>query len=608
VKRFLIVFISILLLATTTRAEEKVSVGEIVVTASKIEEAVSETTSEVVVITKEEIENSGAKFIPDVLRLVSEVMVRQTGGVGHDASVLLRGGSSSNTLVLIDGVKVNSTTTGGYDFSGISVEDIERIEIVKGPQSTIYGSEAMAGVINIITKRGKGKAKIDASLEGGSHGTYNPSLGISGGTDTYDYRITTAYYRTEGISAARNGTEDDGYRQALVSGKFGLRGKRSELELSGRYSYDRSELDSWKFDPLTMTFAFMDDLNYVQRRNNYLIMGKGKLYLTDNWEQSLTLSRSWEHLKGSDTDDIWNRYDITTKIDTADWQHNVFATESYTATLGLEYRKEEGENKGQFDKSVDNKALYLNNKLKLGKAVMTAGLRHDDHETFGEKTTYRVGAVYQTSPSVSLKASYGTGFRAPSLNELFYPFYGDPNLKPEESKSWEVGIEQKVYEGGSLTITYFKQDYENLIQTDPLTFTAKNIAEAEIKGVEVSAEAKEKSGSGIRAGYTYLDTEDKSTGKRLPYRAKNKVTASLFLVEGGSTLTLEYNYVGGRFDNLASRDLKPYNLVNLGLTMGLSKSFSLYARVDNLFNKEYEEAANYGTYKRSYYAGLKASF
>jgi vitamin B12 transporter len=219
-----------------------------------------------------------------------------------------------------------------------------------------------------------------------------------------------------------------------------------------------------------------------------------------------------------------------------------------------------------------------------------------------------VGAVYQTSESVSVKASYGTGFRAPSLNELFYPFYGDPNLKPEESKSWEVGIEQKVSDGSSLTITYFEQKYENLIQTDPLTFTAKNIAEAEIKGVEVSAEAKEKSGSGIRAGYTYLDTEDKSTGKRLPFRAKNKAVVSLFLVEGGSTLTLEYNYVGGRFDNLASRDLKPYNLVNLGLTMGLSKSFSLYARIDNLFNREYEEAANYGTYKRSYYAGLKASF
>ena len=591
-------------------AQETVKVGEVVVTASKLEEPATETTSAVVVISGEEIKRSGAHFVPEALRLVSEISVVQNGGRGHEATVLLRGGKSSHTLVMIDGVKMNSTTTGSYDFSGLSVDDIERIEIVKGPQSTLYGSEAMAGVINIITKRGKGSAKVDASFEGGSHGTYKPSLGISGGGEGYDYRLTTSYYHTDGISAAKSGREDDGYKQALVSGKFGLRGKKSELEVSGRYSYDRSELDG--FD--SMTFVFGDDPNYVQRGNHYTLSGAGKLYLADQWEQALTLSRAWDHLKGSDPDDIFktfdfekNGFDVTTETDTVDYQHNVYVAKYYTATAGVEYRKEKGKNRKNFDKTVDNTALYVNNKVKRGPAIFTAGFRRDEHETFGDKTTYKAGAVYETSPTVRLKTSFGTGFRAPSLNELFYPNYGNANLRPEESTSWEIGMEQKVSEEGSISVVYFEQSYKNLIQSDPATFTAKNIAEAEISGWEVTAEAMER-GSGIKAGYTYLDTEDKATGKRLPFRPKNKATAALTVAEDNSTITVEYTYVGSRFDNLADKKLKPYNLLHLGLTMSLSKAFSLYARVDNLLNREYEEVSGYGTYKRSYYAGLRATF
>lgn len=429
-------------LVTSLFAEEKIKLEEVVVTATRIEEAAEETTSDVVVIKAEDIKKMNIQFVTDVLRKIPELNLIQSGGAGKLATALLRGGDSTHTLVLIDGVKVKSTTTGSFDFSGINVDDIERIEIVKGPQSTFYGSEAMAGVINIITKKGEGKPKIDVSFESGAYGMYKPSLTVSGGNKKLDYRLTGTYFYTDGISAAKQGTEKDGYKNTSISGKFGFRPvERLELELSGKYYYDRSELDFG---------TDRDDPNYIQRENHYIVSNKGKFYLIDIWEQILTLSTVKDILKVRDPDDTlgWYSSNITTGVDTIDWQHNLYISDSYTLTAGMEYRKEKGESIEsptgvlRFDKSIDNKALYLNNKLKLFKedVVFNAGLRYDDHETFGSKTTHRIGAVYNIKPAaLRIKSSYGTGFRAPTLNELFYQDLwgssGNLNLRPERCTS-----------------------------------------------------------------------------------------------------------------------------------------------------------------------------
>ncbi|MBM4146651.1 MAG: TonB-dependent receptor, partial [Nitrospira sp.] len=182
------------LIISSAWAEEKVKLNEVVVTAARIQESIEETTSDVIVIRDDEIKKINVQFIPDVLRKVPDLNLVQNGGTGKAASVLLRGGSSTHTLIMIDGVKVNNTATGSFDFSGIKVDDIERIEIVKGPQSTIYGSEAMAGVINIITNKGQDKPKTDLSFEAGSYGTYNPALTVSGTIKAVDYRLSTNYF------------------------------------------------------------------------------------------------------------------------------------------------------------------------------------------------------------------------------------------------------------------------------------------------------------------------------------------------------------------------------------------------------------------------------
>lgn len=605
----LLSFVFCLSLFTLSFAEENpISMEEIIVTASKINEEIEETTSTVIVIKSDDIEKMNVQFIPDILRKIPELNLTQSGSTGTLATVILRGGDSTHTIVMIDGIKVNSTLTGSFDFSGININDIDRIEIVKGPQSTIYGSEAMAGVINIITKKGSGKPKVVLSVEGGSYKTYNPSVNISGGDEKFDYRLTVNHFYTNGISVAKKGEEEDSYMHSSVSGSFGLRPSETiEFELMGRYSYNRSELDGFDFLQMEAT----DDLNFIQRVNNYLVSGKGKIHISDIWNQFITISTTQDSLKFIDPDTYFNNYQIISNIDTIDWQNNIYLLQILTVTGGIEYRIEKGENVDNFDESINNKAFYLNSKLKLlnDDIVFNAGLRYDDHETFGNKTTYRMGVMYSISPlNLRIRSSYGTGFRAPTLNELFFPFYGNKELKPEESSSWELSIDGNYFQNKvGVSVTYFDQEYKNLIQTDPLTYTAANISKAVIKGIEATVSYHITDYLLLKGGYTYLDTEDKTTGENLTRRPENKIFASTEFTKNGISLLVDYLYIDQCLDSSVNRKLSSYQLVNLSGTYKATKSLSFFGRINNLFDEDYEEVGGYNTPGFSAYAGLKVS-
>ncbi len=611
----LFVLTSLTLHSSLLWAEEKVTVGEVVVTASKIEEGIGETTSGVTVIKGEEIENMNVAFVPDVLRKVPDLSVVQSGGDGKLASVFLRGGDPKHTLVMIDGVKVNAPSTGGYDFSGISVEDIERIEIVKGAQSTIYGSEAMAGVINIITKKGEGRLKLDASLEGGSFGTYHPALTVSGSEKELSYRVTTQYFHTDGISAARDGTEQDKFRSASVSWKFGYKPtKNTELELFGNYYDDRSDLDDFDF----VTGRAIDSLSFVQKGNRHLVSARGKLYLFDKWEQILSLSTLRDSLKFRDSVNIFNEADIVNKRQVLDWQHNLYLIDAFTLTAGFEYREEGVENSspfGGFEDTVANKAVYINSKVKLlrDNLILNAGVRYDDHETAGNKTTYRVGAAYTVKEAgITFRTSYGTGFRAPSLNDLFFPGFGNPNLKPEDSKSFEAGISKSLFmERLTLSLTYFKQDFENLIQSDPLTFTPVNIAQATIKGIETTATFRFTDSIDLKAGYSNIDARDKNTNLRLIRRPIDKFSFGAGYTSRAFSVLADYIYVGNRYDSISDAkkgDKMPsYSIVSLSGNYQVTKKFSAFGRVENLLDEDYEEVKGFGTKGFSVYGGVRVT-
>ncbi len=588
---------------------EPVKVKEVVVSATKIEEAVDETTSSVTVITGDTIKKMKVEFVPDVLKKMPELNVTQNGGIGKQATVFLRGGSASQTLVMIDGVKVKSTTLGTFDFSGITSGDIERIEIVKGPQSTIYGSEAMAGVINIITKKGKGKPGIKATFEGGSFSTYNPSATVSGEMNNIDFRLTGTYLETDGISVVKNGTERDGYKNASFSGKVGARPtEKFEAELSGRIYYDRSDLD----------VSGVDDLNFRAYGHHYIISGKGKIYLSDRWEQIISGSRVYDSIENRDPDTAGNNSDIITSIDTYDWQHNIYPVDEYTLTLGVEYRKENGENKGMFDKDLENKALYVNNKLKFfdDDLILNAGFRYDDHQSFGEETTYRAGAVYFITPvELTVRGSYGTGFRAPTLNELFYngPYgsIGNPNLQPERSNSWEIGIEKDLVKDRILlAVTYFEQKYKNLInwvETPPGSWVwmPQNVAKAQVRGIEARAVIQIIDDLKVTTAYTNLDSEDKDTGKRLTRRPIDKFNFTVDYSNGPVSLLASYVYVGKVFDSDFVGNLHAYSVVDVSGGYRVNDNLRIFGRVDNVFNENYETTGRFSTPGLTAYAGVE---
>jgi vitamin B12 transporter len=465
----------------------------------------------------------------------------------------------------------------------------------------------MAGVVNIITKKGAGKLKADLSVEGGSFATVKTAGSVSGGTDRTNYRLSATWFDTDGIPIAKNGLVPNGYTNKSVSAKLGANPTdNSSIELNLRYGTDKTNLDNFTFGA-----GPVDTLNYVQKHENYLVAVTGKILPWEKYEQSLTLSFLHDDLNSTDPVTAYNNYRIKSTTELLDWQHTLYL-HPLSITGGFACRYEAAENVGSFDQSIDNKAGYLNAKLGLidDTLILNAGVRYDDHSTFGDAVTYRTGVLYYLKPlEMRFKANLGSGFRAPSLNELYYPFYGNLNLKPEKSTGYDVGVEKDLFDKKLvLGATWFWQRYKNLIQTNFNTFTADNIGNAQTEGVEIKASAQPIDNLKLNAAYTWLDAVDKDTGAFLPLRPRNKVTSSVEYTVAKLTVIGEYQYVSRRFDSSLNRDISPYSLVNLKGSYVLCKNLSLFVRIDNLFDKSYEEAAGYGTPGISAFGGVKVSF
>ena len=607
-KRRIVNLLCVLLPSTPAFAEPPDAVlPEIVTSASRWEEPVGHVPQDVAVITRADIEKKGVPFVADLLRLQPDLQVVQNGGPGTNTTLLMRGGGSNQVLVLIDGIKFNSPSTGSADLSSLLTTDIERIEIIKGPQSTLYGSEAMAGVVNIITKKGAGKLKADLSVEGGSFTTVKTAGSVSGGTDRTNYRLSATYFDTDGIPIAKNGSLPNGNTNKSVSAKLGANPTdNSSVELNLRYGTDKTQLDNYTFG-----VGPVDTLNYIQNHENYLVAVTGKIFPFEKYEQSLTLSYLRDNLNATDPVTAYNNYRINATTELLDWQHTL-DLHPLTITGGVAYRYESANSEGAFDQSIDNKAFYLNAKLDLidDTLILNAGLRYDDHSIFGNALTYRTGVLYYLKPlEMRFKANLGSGFRAPSLNELYYPYYGNLNLKPEKSIGYDVGVEKDLFDKKLvLGATWFWQRYRDLIQTDPNTFTAVNIGNALTDGIEIKATALPIDNLKLNAGYTYLNAVDKDTGAFLSLRPRNKFTSSIEYILAKLTVIGEYQYVSKRFDSSLNQDISPYATVNLKGSYLLCKNLSLFVRIDNLFNKSYEEAAGYGTPGISAFGGVKVAF
>lgn len=620
-----------------TTQKSEVRFDEIVVTANRLETSAREVGSSITVITAKEIEQRQQPLLLDVLRSVPSLDVVQNGGPGRSSSVSMRGANSEHTLVLLDGIQLNdpSSPGGGYDFANLPTDNIEQVEILRGPQSTLYGSQAMGGVINIITKRGKGKPTGILSAQGGSFNTAAEKAGISGGTDLYNYSLGMSHLDTGGFSAAGSkygNAENDAYQNTSLNTRLGITPtKNLYVDFIINYLKSRADLDN-------SGGVGGDDPNYVQKTEQISFRSQADLALFEHfWEQRLGVSLNDLSRDSNNGTDSAHPGDLSRdsyhgQSVMIDWQHTLHLHETNSLTLGIE-RKEENAKSNYYSESVwgpyisnwdehsaHTTSYYLQDQVRLWNAWFTTlGVRLDDHSRFGTKGTYRFTSIYTAKQTdTTFKGSYGTAFKSPSLYQLYAPDYGDVNLRPEKSNGWDLGVEQSLFDTKlTMAATYFHNDFEDLINFDSSLSKYNNIARAKTQGFEVTATLRPLDELTLRTAYTYTKTEDRDTGLEQLRRPKNKISFDAnyhFLKK--ADLNLGIVYVGTRFDNVydpityaSTRvKMKDYLLVNMAASYDITKNLQMFGRVDNLFDRDYEEVNGYGTAGISAYGGIKVTF
>ncbi len=612
---------------------------EIVVTATRLEAQAREVASSVTVISSEDLERLKKTSVLEVLRDVLGVSITQNGGQGEAASAFLRGANSEHTLVLLDSIELNDpiNPSRSADLAHLYLGDIERIEVLRGPQSPLYGSDALGGIINIITKKGEGNPRFLLATNGGSYGTFSGQAGVSGSAKKVDYSFGLSRFETQGISAADStlpgNSEIDGYRNLTLSGRVGLTLKDNlEIYLMARSVQAKTDIDNFGG-------PFGDDPNSVQDYRSIFIKGELRgLFFRNRWEQKLALGVVDSRRTNDNPADEAHPFEsenglYKSRLVKLDWQNNFFLRPSNTLTVGVEYETEEGESKYLAEgpwgvsssffpmKSAMMTGIYFQDHIRFaGQFFATVGLRLDHHSQAGEAVTFRLASAYifQTS-GTKIKASLGTGFKAPSLYQLYAPGtyfgpIGNKNLRPEKSLGWDAGIEQPLFgERMRLAATYFQNNFENLINFD-FVQGYTNIGKAESKGIEIELEGRPNKSLFLRASYTRLDAKDKIAGAALLRRPKNILSASLslsFFKKGRASFSC--NYVGQREDMdfwaWPSRavTLSPYSLLNGLISYDLSPRVQVFGRMDNILDEQYEMVFGYGTLGFSAQAGVKIS-
>ncbi|EAR22851.1 TonB-dependent receptor domain-containing protein [Nitrococcus mobilis] len=569
----------------------------IVVTAERLPTSVDETLAPVTVITRADIEATNPQSIDDLLRLQPGVDVARSGGLGGNTSVFLRGTNSNHVLVLIDGVRASSPASGLFAWRQMSPAQIERIEIVRGPRATLYGSDAVGGVIQIFTRQPEG---VTASVTAGSQDTQRAEAGFGFGAATR-LTLNTSFVRTDGISATNPGNpsydpDDDGFINRSLNARFTapLWGNAA-LRLSGWYANGDVEFDQG-----------------VQG----IVNGNFSARLTDSparvWGYALTL--------GFNQDDIETKSAFPSKISTQrttlDWQNNLHLSKTQSLTLGLTWRRNIGKNSDPatsvvvFNDFTTNTGVYANWLGAFGNSDLEAGVRYNHQSEFGGYVTGQFAWGYSLGAGYRVILSYGTAFKAPDLNELFHPgfggfFAGNPDLEPERSRSAELAV--RYHQPGGrrrLEANLFYTRIDDLIAFEGEMSQAINIDEAKIPGLELQYT----DGIGrwsLHSSLTLQRPRNISTHARLLRRPDSKFSLVLARALGnGGLIRGELLRVGQRAD-VGDETLGGYTLFNLSGQIRLAQAWSVEGRIENVTDKQYENAFGFNTLGRVFYLSLR---
>lgn len=625
------------LIACTAGADD---MNNLIVRANRTEQPSTQVGSAVSVIDREQIERRKPVFVSDLLQDLPGIAVSHVGGFGAQTQVRVRGSEANHVLVLIDGVEANDPAASDeFSFEQLTSWDIERIEVVRGPQSALWGSDAMAGVINITTRRTSDARRIGAFAEAGSFSSraFGGHAGADFGAGSVDFSASA--YDTDGDNNSRNGGEDDGYDNVTASlhGRFNATEDLS-LALFGRYSDSTTDFDDIDFATgLPTDTPLKSDVELVY------IRATGDLAL---------LERRWTHrlqftYAGSDRDNKDGRAG-NDPVDYEGDRYGVYYQTNYDfgdttrtnrLTLAVDHQRDEYQQRGPVvfgdpnqDQEMDNTGLVAEYLLQPLESVnLSASVRYDDNSDFDSETTYRLAGTWRLeNTGTRLHASAGKGQKSPTFTERFgfFPgdFAGNPNLKPEESHGFDAGVTQDAFnQRVQLDLTFFYDEVDDEINgfvfdPDAGTFTAENEdGTSRRRGVEVDLRADLPAGLDASATYTYTNAQEPDAvngGKRREIRRPRHMAAlnlNYGFLASRANLNLNVSYTGKQKDDYFPPpaftqqrvQLDDYALVDLVASYDITAEFSVYVRAENLFDKDYENVFGYATPGEAYYAGLR---
>ncbi len=623
------------------------AVEDVVVTANRSAQPIERVGASVTVLTQAAIEARQTPAVVELLAQTPGVSFTRNGGPGTSTSLRIRGAEGHHTVVLIDGVKMNdpSSTQGGSNFGNLLIGDTARIEVLRGAQSTLWGSQAIGGVVNIVTAEPTEARQGSLDAEAGARGTTYIRGGIGGAGERVSWRLAASRYDTDGYSSYAAGEEDDGYSNTGLSGRLNVKVTDAvSLDLRSVWSSGRHEFDAYNGDSRdygrTEELAAYAGVNFdlldgrLRNRIGYAHTDTDRRnFNPDNKVQTLTFDAEGQNRR---------------------WEYQgAFAfSEALNATFGVEHEKSEMKTRSPSDWDPNpafgrgeaelNSAYGQVQWTVLGGLTLTGGLRYDDHDQYGDNLLGQVAAAWALNEGDTvLRASWGQGFRAPGLYEL-YSEYGNLNVQPEEFDSWEIGVEQGLFDRAVVSATYFNRRADNEINyngcveeegkpNDPLCVIGtyidadskerdllrfgyyRNMLKTEAQGIELIGRVDVTERLNVSANYTWTDAKSASgatDGKRLTRRPEHMANfAADYAFAFGLKTGVSVRYVGETFNNDTNTvKVDAYTLVDLRASYPIDDHLEIYGRIENAFDEEYQTVMGYGTARRGVFGGVRVRF
>jgi vitamin B12 transporter len=615
----------VLMAPLVAQAQEPKRVDPVVVTATPVETPSEQLGASVSVVNGEDFQTYHYPTVDEALRSVPGVEIRRSGAYGKTSSVTIRGANANQVQVLVDGLRVKSPTLGQVDLSDISPDLIERIEVIRGPQSTLYGADAIGGVVNIITRKGRGGPfQATAQQEVGTHDTLVSRATVYGAWKILNYALSASHLESNGL------LQNDETDTSAISARIGATLPWSST-LDFVFRYNKNDIGV----PVKGVFPGPQPIHPIINRNarsqseTTIFSLEGKTRPVEWWETRGRLARYENSAGFQDPVDPGVAFDFATFSQVnverreAEWVNSFFIGKWSTSSVGLEHRRETGENRNTFRAVSETQSVYFEQQLRfLERLFLTGGFRVEDSSVFGTTTTERGSLAFLIKETgTRLRGSAGTGFRAPTFNDLFFPGFGNPDLQPEDSLSYDFGADQKLWNNRiRLGLTYFQNTFRNLIACCTPLPTAPfggpfNVGRARSAGIEFTGEVDVLPNLVASLNYTYTDSENLATDRPLPREPRHRWNIGLTW-EPISKLSLftQVHLVSEQFEQFGEVYNSGYTRVDIGGTwrilerMGWLQKLELTARINNLLDEAYAEVRGFPALGINALVGLRASF